>query len=198
MKNNPVIAAAIPELHIGRRMREITWLCLLILCAVPVAAQDWLSGQGSPVHDSDRIASSSGQRVVIENDDVLLAFDEVSGALVDFIYKRTGWHIQGRADLAESFRIFAPTKDRSYSPILGARNPVSSITRSPDSHSLTIIWTVSVTPGTLWPDVVSAGNRRRSSPREVLRHGPKIDWEFRVSRHPKAAAVECDGAHGMA
>jgi hypothetical protein len=53
-----------------------------------------------------------------------------------------------------------------------------------------INFSVSVTRGTLWRGELPAGNRRRSSPREVLRRGAKIDWDFRNSRHPKATAVE--------
>jgi hypothetical protein len=82
----------------------------------------------------------SGKTVVLENDDVRVAFDAVSGALVQLVSKRTGWSVQESPQLGESFRIFVPTADRSYNPILGARNKVSSITKSADGRSVTMVW----------------------------------------------------------
>jgi hypothetical protein len=101
---------------------------------------DWLSGQDSPVHDSDRLTPISGKVVSIEDADAQVDFDGVSGALIGFTNKRTGWHIQTSAQSGESFRIFAPTPDRSYNPVLGARNKVVSIEKSPDGRSLTLVW----------------------------------------------------------
>lgn len=98
------------------------------------------SGQGSPVTDSDRLFEFHGHPIALENDTIRIAFDSKSGALVEFLAKRTGWNIQREARLAESFRIFAPTAERSYSPVLGTRNPVSSIVKSSDGKSLTIRW----------------------------------------------------------
>jgi hypothetical protein len=113
-------------------------LCVILTnCAI---AQDMKSGQDSPVHDSDRPTPLSGKITTIEDGDVRLGFDSVSGALVEFVSKRTGWKVQAKPELAESFRVFAPSHDRSYSPVLGARNKVSSITKSSDGHSLTLVW----------------------------------------------------------
>jgi len=101
---------------------------------------NWPSGNDSPVHDSDRLTPVSGKTAIIENDDVRLGFDSVSGALVQFEYKKTGWKIQTAPELAESFRIFAPTAQRSYNPILGARNQLSAIEKAPDGQSLKLVW----------------------------------------------------------
>ncbi len=103
-------------------------------------AQNWLSGQDSPVHDSDRMTPLSGKTIAIENADVRVAFDAVSGALVEFVSKKTDWKLQKSPELGESFRLFVPTADRSYNPVLGARNKVSSITKAADGRSLTIVW----------------------------------------------------------
>ena len=110
-------------------------------CLLPAEAQrSWASGQDSPVHDSDLRTPVSGRVASIENDDVRVVFDAVSGALIELENKRTGWNIQQSPELAESFRIFAPTPDRSYSPVLGARNRLSSIEKSADGHTLTLVW----------------------------------------------------------
>ena len=103
-------------------------------------AQVSLSGQDSPVHDSDRMTPASGKLITLENDDVRVAFDTVSGALAQFVSKRTGWNVQTSAELGESFRIFAPTAERSYNPVLGARNKLASITKSADGRSVTLVW----------------------------------------------------------
>ncbi len=111
-----------------------------LLLGVSAQAQQWLSGQDSPVHDSDRMTPLSGKTIVIEDDDVRVGFDAVSGALVEFVNKHTGWAIQQSPELAQSFRLFAPTPSRSYNPVLGSRNKLASIVRSPDGRSVTLTW----------------------------------------------------------
>lgn len=130
--------------HSRWRYSTVPWfvaLCFLLSASSGMAWEELTkSGQNSPVNDSDRLVPLSGKNVVIENDDVRLAFDQVSGALIEFVSKRTGWKMQAKPGLAESFRLFAPTKDRSYSPVLGARNRAKSITKSTDGRSITIVW----------------------------------------------------------
>ncbi|MBS1815022.1 MAG: hypothetical protein JSS87_09130 [Acidobacteria bacterium] len=102
--------------------------------------EDWKSGQDSPVHDSDRLLPIGGHTVALENADVRIGFDVATGALVDFLLKPTGWQLVKDPKLAESFRVFAATTDRSYNPALGARNRAASVTKSPDGNSVTIVW----------------------------------------------------------
>jgi uncharacterized protein DUF6259 len=123
----------------------LIWLSACVLFCITLvpcnlAAQTWKSGQDSPVHDSDRLLSLSGKTISIEDDDVRLSVDERSGALLEFLFKKTGWNLLLKRELADSFRLFAPTASRSYSPVLGARNMAASITKSADGKSLTIVW----------------------------------------------------------
>lgn len=90
-------------------------------------SHDWKSGQDSPVHDSDRLYPIGSRSIVLENDHLYLAFDQHTGALVKFANKITGWQWQTEASLGESFTLFVPTPDRSYNPVLGARNTLSSL-----------------------------------------------------------------------
>ncbi len=60
--------------------------------------------------------------------------------MIEFLSKKTGWKLQTKPELAESFSLFAPTAERSYNPVLGARNMAASMTKSPDGRSLTIVW----------------------------------------------------------
>jgi hypothetical protein len=102
--------------------------------------RDWLSGQGSPVHDSDRLYPIGHERISLENEDILVEFDRDTGALTHFENKRTHWSITPRAEMAESFEIYAPMPDRNYSPVLGARNLLASASKSENGKQLTLIW----------------------------------------------------------
>ena len=104
------------------------------------APQTWKSGEDSPVHDADRAYPVSGRAIVLENRSIKIAFDDQSGALIEFEDKRSAWKIEGRAALGESFRIFAPIPGRDYNPILGVRNKLSAWKRSPDGNELVLTW----------------------------------------------------------
>ena len=103
-------------------------------------SQDWKSGQGSPVHDSDRLYPIGSRSIVIENDHLYLAFDQHTGALIKFVKKTSGWRWQTAPQLGESFTLFAPTHDRQYCPVLGVRNVLSSFKKSNDGKSLKLVW----------------------------------------------------------
>ena len=157
-------------------MRKIlSVLALLCLTGTSWAQKQWLSGQDSPSYDSDRLIPVSSRTVTIENDDVRLSFDAVSGALVEFVNKHTGWNIQKSPQLGQSFRVFAPTPDRSYNPVLGARNHVASIEKSTDGRSLTIVWKslASEYRGTL--DITLTGT--------VTLDGPNSDFDMEIKNN---------------
>lgn len=103
--------------------------------------EDWKSGQDSPVHDSDRLLPIGGRTVSIENDAVRIGFDVATGALVDFLLKPTDWQLIKDPKFAESMRVFAATPERSYNPVIGARNRATSVTKSSDGKSISIVWT---------------------------------------------------------
>lgn len=104
------------------------------------APENWKSGKDSPLHDSDRLIPVSGKAVTLENNLVRVSFDARSGAMIELVAKKTNWNVQRNAKLGESFRVFAPTPDRSYNPVLGARNRAKSIAKSEDGKSLVIVW----------------------------------------------------------
>lgn len=103
--------------------------------------RDWKSGQDSPAHDCDRLYSIGEKRIVLENSAAYVAFDQHTGALVELRNSSNNWKWQHSPTLAESFRLFAPTPDRSYNPVLGARNPLASFARSSDGQSVVLTWT---------------------------------------------------------
>ena len=148
---------------------------LLLIGASAQAQETWLSGQDSPVHDSDRLTPLSGKTVSIENDDVRIGFDSISGALVTFTEKHTGWNIQGAPELAESFRLFAPTPERSYSPVLGARNKLASIQKSSDGCSITLVWSSLKSEYRGMLDITLTG--------KVSLDGPNVTFDMQVQNH---------------
>ncbi len=122
-------------------LRGLASLTLVVtLLSGVVRAQEWKSGQDSPVHDSDRLYAVSGNPIVLENNLLSLSFDRDSGALLTFTNKSTGWHWQTASSLGESFNLFVPTADRSYNPVLGVRNHLASFEKSADGQALTLTW----------------------------------------------------------
>ena len=163
----------------GRCWRSLRVLSAILLVAtlgdVGVEAahsQDWLSGQDSPAHDADRMTPLSGKTVVLEDDDVRVSFDAVSGALIQLVSKRSRWNVMGSPELGESFRLFAPTPDRSYNPVLGARNKLSSITKSADGGSITMVWSLLQSE--------YQGKLKISLTGKVSLQGPNVAFEMQV------------------
>lgn len=124
----------------SRRFGHLALLVILCGAASGAFAQAWKSGQDSPVHDSDRLYPIGAHAIVLENNRIAVSFDEHTGALLSFTNKATGWHWQTQPELAESFNLFVPTADRSYNPVLGARNTLTSFTKSADGQSLELVW----------------------------------------------------------
>lgn len=114
---------------------------LVVAIQAPIgSAQDWKSGQDSPVHDSDRLYPASTKSILLENNQLSVSFDQSTGALLSFTNKSTGLHWQTNPTLGESFNLFVPTPDRSYNPVLGARNHLASFEQSSDGQTLTLVW----------------------------------------------------------
>lgn len=123
------------------RVWLVSILCLYIsLVYGREAPQDWKSGQNSPVHGSDRLVPLSGKSIFIENDDIRLALDARSGAVVELENKLTGWRIQGQPALGRSFTMLVPLPGRRNNPILGENNSLADLQKSTDGKSVTLVW----------------------------------------------------------
>jgi Domain of unknown function (DUF6259) len=156
----------------------------LVLVPGNIEAQDWKSGIDSPVHDSDRLVPFNGKTVSIEDQDLRLSVDQRSGALIEFVSKKTGWKVQANPQVAESLRLFVPTGDRSYNPVLGERNPAASVAKSADGQSLTIVWRdlESEYAGKL--DIVLTG--------KVSLEGDQASFDMEVVNHSKFSIATID------
>ena len=99
-----------------------------------------LSGQHSPAADAKREYHLLPDPIVLENEKIEARFDRGSGALIFLAYKPTGWVLQKRPSLGESFRAFVPVPDRNYNPVLGPKNKLSSFELSEDRTRLVLSW----------------------------------------------------------
>jgi len=99
-----------------------------------------LSGQHSPAADAKREYQLLPDPIVLENEQIEARFDRGSGALILLTYKPTGWMLQRRPSLGESFRAFVPVPDRNYNPVLGPKNKLSSFELSEDRTRLVLSW----------------------------------------------------------
>jgi hypothetical protein len=102
--------------------------------------EETLSGQHSPAADAKREYQLSPDPIVLQNEEIEARFDPGSGALILLAYKRTGWMIQRRPSLGESFRAFVPVQGRNYNPVLGAKNRLSSFKLTENKTRLILCW----------------------------------------------------------
>ena len=68
-----------------------------------------------------------GPEVVLEDADLRVAFDGLSGALVRMERKSTGWIVERRPELGVSFRLFVPLSKRRDNFVLGTRQRAVSL-----------------------------------------------------------------------
>ena len=107
-------SAAVPALELG-----MSRLALATNSSFPAHASDTESGKAT---DDQSVIS-------IESKNLRVSFDKQSGALVSLESKLTGWRIQNRRELAQSFVMFVPLPERHFHRVLGGQNPPAS-TRS--------------------------------------------------------------------
>jgi hypothetical protein len=82
------------------------------------------------------IPLDSSHRVRLENDLIQADCDTGTGALVALRNKRTGWEIQERPELAQSFRMVVPLPDRllNIADRRGQKALVRKESRWPEGH----------------------------------------------------------------
>ena len=80
---------------------------------------------------ADSRAASTGE-VVLEDRELLVAFDAKSGALTRLQRKSTGWMIQRRPELGVSFRLFAPLPHRRDNFVLGEKQQAVKVEKLSD------------------------------------------------------------------
>ena len=83
------------------------------------SSQEPIRSLGSPSTEDWWNSEAGHEHLILEDPTVRAVFDAKTGAWIDFQYKPTGWKIQKRAELGQSFRAYAAWKDRLFNPVSG-------------------------------------------------------------------------------
>ncbi len=77
----------------------------------------------------------------LKNDNLILEFNRVNGALVGLSAIRTDWKILARPQLGLSFRLLLPlSEERRNNPVYGEKQVLSSLEITPDGRCATFGW----------------------------------------------------------
>ena len=107
-----------------------------------VAGGSSMRAQNGPVGDAH---TGLAGEVVLEDEAILVSFDERSGALTRLVRKSTNWVVERRPELGASFRLLVPLPGRRANFVLGqkqraarvekiAENKVESVWKNPMSE----------------------------------------------------------------
>ena len=83
--------------------------------------------------------AAASKEVVLEDSELLVAFDKASGALTRMERKSTSWPIQRRPALGVSFRMLAPMPDRRDNFILGQKQRAASVEKISENQ-VRLVW----------------------------------------------------------
>lgn len=79
-------------------------------------------------------AVNPADQLILEDRELLVAFDKRTGSLTRLERKRTGWAIQRRGELGVSFRLLAPLPNRRDNFVLGQKQQASKVTKLSDQQ----------------------------------------------------------------
>jgi hypothetical protein len=85
-------------------------------------------------------AAAVAGEVVLEDRDLVVAFDPVTGALSRFERKSSGWPIERRPALGASFRLFVPLSDRTANFVFGSKQRAAGVEKI-SVNQVRIEWT---------------------------------------------------------
>ena len=88
--------------------------------------------------NAQQAAAIAGE-IVLEDSDILIAFDRTSGALTRMEYKPTQWTIERRPALGASFRLLAPLPGRRDNFVLGEKQKAVEVRKTSD-HQVELRW----------------------------------------------------------
>src|ERR1019366_3393059 len=79
-------------------------------------------------------AAAAAGEVIMQDSELLVAFDPVSGALTRMERKSTRWTIQRRPALGVSFRLHAPLPEQRTNFVLGTKQRAASVQKISDNQ----------------------------------------------------------------
>jgi hypothetical protein len=107
------------------------------LAAVSALAEE--SRAGAQATAPKEVTPHAGVEVVLEDAEVLVAFDSISGALVRMERKSSQWVIERRAALGVSFRLLVPLTKRRDNFVLGTSQRAVSVNKI-SANQIRIQW----------------------------------------------------------
>src|SRR5580704_19168392 len=95
---------------------------------------------GSPMGEDWWNSEAGGELLVLEDSKVRAVFDAKTGAWIDFRHQPTGWRIQKRVELGQSFRAYAAWQDRLFNPVSGLDCPLRQATLDASGRQINFEW----------------------------------------------------------
>src|ERR1700733_434162 len=118
--------------EIGRGMNRRTFNKLAGM-AVIGAVTEPAHAQAEAVGSAAQGASINGEEVIVEDDQLLVAFHKTSGALLRLEAKKTSWVMEHRPELGISFRLLAPLPERRDNFVLGQKQKAVEVKKIADN-----------------------------------------------------------------
>lgn len=112
--------------------REFNRLAGFAAIAAMAEAREVLARQAAPSH-------AAADEVVLENEELLVAFDKGSGALTRMTRKATNWVIERRPELGASFRMLVPLPGRDANFVLGRKQRALKVEKISEGQ-VQIVW----------------------------------------------------------
>ena len=78
--------------------------------------------------------------ITLENKLIIAEFNRANGALVRLKNKQTGWEIQGRPELAQTFQLVVPLPDKTYHLVHGHHQKLAHIDRDASGYRICFSW----------------------------------------------------------
>lgn len=77
---------------------------------------------------------------LLENGHIAVTFDTSNGALTQLHFKDTGWHVQRRPELCQSFGMLVPIPGRRHHRVTGQDQKLSGGSLNASGDTLTLVW----------------------------------------------------------
>ena len=78
--------------------------------------------------------------LILENENTKAIFSKETGALLCFENKQTGWKVQNRPELAISFNLMVPMKEKRANYVLGKKQKLVKYELSDDKKTISFFW----------------------------------------------------------
>ncbi|MGA7343433.1 MAG: hypothetical protein WBE72_12120 [Terracidiphilus sp.] len=108
------------------------------LAAIGTVARN-VEAQRDQAGPASGIEGAGAGEIVLEDSELLVAFDRLSGALTRLERKSSGWLIERRPELGLSFRLLAPLPNRRANFVLGEKQHAAAVEKISD-HEVRLRW----------------------------------------------------------